>query len=88
MATKEKFRASTSLIPCEPFLSAEQAGQLIGIHPVTLLRWAREGRVSHQRLGRKVKFRPSALNALGIVDCADDAVRVPEPREETAHELN
>lgn len=68
MATTETVRASNTPIPCEPFLSAEEPGQLIGIHPVTLLRWARERRVSHQRLGRKVKFRPSALNVLGMVD--------------------
>jgi len=47
----------------EPLLSADSAAALLGIHSVTLLRWAREGRVPHRRLGRKVKFRASQLNA-------------------------
>lgn len=32
----------------EPLISASEAGQLLGVHPVTLLRWAREGRVTEQ----------------------------------------
>ena len=47
----------------EPLMSATEAGQLMGVHPVTLLRWAREGRVPHRRLGRKVTFRASELNS-------------------------
>ena len=47
----------------EPLMTALEAGQLLGLHPVTLLRWAREGRIPHRRLGRKVKFRASELNA-------------------------
>ena len=47
----------------EPLMSAAEAGQLMGVHPVTLLRWAREGRVPHRRLGRKVTFRASELNS-------------------------
>jgi excisionase family DNA binding protein len=47
----------------EPLISASEAGQLLGLHPVTLLRWAREGRIPHRRLGRKVTFRASELNA-------------------------
>ena len=49
--------------PFEPFLTAAEAGRLLDLHPVTLLRWAREGRVPHRRLGRKVTFRVSELNA-------------------------
>jgi excisionase family DNA binding protein len=47
----------------EPLITAAQAGQLLGLHPVTLLRWAREYRVPCHRIGRKVKFRTSELNA-------------------------
>lgn len=39
-----------NVIPFEPLLSAVDAGSLLGIHPVTLLRWAREGLVPHRRL--------------------------------------
>lgn len=47
----------------EPVLSAVVAGKLLRLHPVTLLRWARAGRVPHCRLGRKVTFRASELNS-------------------------
>jgi excisionase family DNA binding protein len=45
----------------EPLISAVDAGQLLDLHPVTLLRWAREGRIPHRRLGRRVVFRVSEL---------------------------
>ena len=47
----------------EPLISAVEAGQLLGVHPVTLLRWAREGKVPHRRLGRRITFRASELNS-------------------------
>jgi len=46
----------------EPLIAAPEAGELLGVHPVTLLRWAREGMVPHSRLGRCVRFRASELN--------------------------
>jgi excisionase family DNA binding protein len=46
----------------EQLLSADTAGRMLSIHPVTLLRWAREGRVPHRRLGRRVVFRASELD--------------------------
>jgi excisionase family DNA binding protein len=46
----------------EPLLTSEIAAELLDIHHVTLLRWARERRVPHHRIGRKVKFRASELN--------------------------
>jgi excisionase family DNA binding protein len=47
----------------EPLITAAEAGRLLGKHPVTLLRWAREGRVPAHRLGRNVAFRASELDA-------------------------
>ena len=47
----------------EPLLNANQAATLLGIHPVTLLRWASQNRIPHHRVGRKVKFRASQLNS-------------------------
>lgn len=47
----------------EPLLSAIQAATLVKLHPGTLLRWAREGRVPHHRMSRKVFFRASELDA-------------------------
>ncbi len=41
----------------ETFLTAKEAAQIARLHPVTLLRWAREGRVPHRRLSpRKIVF--------------------------------
>ena len=65
-----------NVIPFEPLISAEHAGSLLGIHPVTLLRWAREGRVPHRRLGRKVKFRASELDSWYTTLYTGGAVRV------------
>jgi excisionase family DNA binding protein len=47
----------------ERLLSAAVAGGMLSIHPVTLLRWAREGRVPYHRLGRRVAFRASELDS-------------------------
>ena len=69
----------SNIIGFEPLISAEDAGVLLGIHPVTMLRWAREGRVPHRRLGRKVKFRASELNTWCATLYTDRAVRVAQP---------
>lgn len=63
----------------EPMLSAAEAGKLLGIHPVTLLRWARQGRVPHRRLGRKVRFRASELDSWQTTVYTESAVRVAQP---------
>ncbi len=63
----------------EPLITAAEAGQLLGLHPVTLLRWAREGRIPHRRLGRKVKFRVSELNSWYGSLYTGSAVRVAQP---------
>ena len=46
----------------EPLLTASEAAELLRIHPVTILRWARESRLPFHRLGRRVAFRASELN--------------------------
>jgi excisionase family DNA binding protein len=54
-------------------MTADEAARILRLHPVTVLRWAREGRISHTRLGRKVVFPLSKLNewvASGYTDCA------------------
>lgn len=44
-------------------LTAEQLAAIVPLHPVTLLRWARQGRIPHRRLSpRKVVFLPSEIN--------------------------
>jgi len=45
-------------------LTAQQLAGIVPLHPVTLLRWAREGKIPHRRLSaRKVVFLPSEINA-------------------------
>jgi len=43
-------------------LTAQEAARILPLHPVTILRWAREGKIPHRRLGRKVVFPLSKLN--------------------------
>jgi hypothetical protein len=48
----------------EPLLNTEEAARLIGgIHPKTLMKWAREARVPGYQIGRGWFFRASELNA-------------------------
>ncbi|WP_172838362.1 helix-turn-helix domain-containing protein [Terriglobus roseus] len=61
--------ANTSVAPSaitvpviEKPLTAQQLAEIVPLHPVTLLRWARENRIPHRRLGpRRVVFMPSQI---------------------------
>lgn len=45
-------------------LTAQQLAAIVPLHPVTLLRWAREGKIPHRRLSaRKILFLPSEISA-------------------------
>jgi excisionase family DNA binding protein len=46
----------------EPLLSDTQAGQLLGLHPKTVQRLARQGELPAVRIGRYWRYRASALN--------------------------
>jgi excisionase family DNA binding protein len=46
----------------EPLLDAQEAAKHLGVHPKTLQRMARAGKVPCFRIGRYVKFRLSALD--------------------------
>lgn len=46
----------------EPILSAEEAARLLGKHPKTLQRWARNGTLPSYRIGNQWHFRVSELN--------------------------
>ena len=50
-----------SLKSFEPFLNSEQAAALVKIHPKTLQRLARIGRVHGYRIGKLWRFRASDL---------------------------
>lgn len=45
----------------EPLLDDKQVGQLLGIHPKTVQRLARSGEIPSIRIGRKWRYRASAL---------------------------
>jgi len=61
--------------PFEPLLNASQAATLLDLHPGTLLRWVREGRFPHHRVGRKVRFRVSEIDAwLSSYNCGTSRV--------------
>lgn len=64
-----------AVIAFEPLITAEEASEPLNLHHVTVLRWAREGRLPHLRLGRKVMFRASELNAWCIEGYTKVAVR-------------
>jgi len=56
--------STQSPVPTDTFLTAREAAQIARLHPVTLLRWAREGKVPHRRLSaRKIVFPLVQLNA-------------------------
>lgn len=59
--------ASVSSTPLKPtietVLTAQELSRVVPLHPVTILRWAREGRIPHRRLSaRKIVFLPSEVN--------------------------
>ena len=58
------------------FLTPTEAAKIATVHPGTLLRWAREGKVPHRRLSpRKIVFPLSTLNAWLTSGYTEAAVR-------------
>jgi excisionase family DNA binding protein len=47
----------------EPVLDSREAAALLGIHPKTLQRLARSGRIPSIRIGKSWAFRASALDS-------------------------
>jgi len=54
---------STAIGSCEPLIDVETAAQLIGLHPKTVMRMARDKRIPAFHLGRYWMFRPSLIDA-------------------------
>lgn len=46
----------------EPLLDDKHAGEMLGLHPKTLQRFARRGEIPAVRIGRYWRYRASALN--------------------------
>jgi excisionase family DNA binding protein len=47
---------------CEPMMSAEEAAQVLQLHPKTVKRLAGEGTIPAMKIGRLWRFRASALD--------------------------
>ncbi|MHB1599315.1 MAG: helix-turn-helix domain-containing protein, partial [Acidimicrobiales bacterium] len=56
------FDSSRSFESFEPFLNSEQAAAQVRVHPKTLQRLARNGRVIGYRVGKLWRFRASDLD--------------------------
>ncbi len=61
----------------EPFLDSEQAASLVKVHPKTLQRYARTGRVVGYRLGKLWRFRASDLDRCLPLTVSSEQLSVP-----------
>jgi len=67
------------------WLTAREAAGIVRVHPVTLLKWAREGKVPHRRLSaRKIVFPLSQLTAWMEAQSYTDPVGHAAQPERTA----
>lgn len=48
---------------CEPLITADQAAELLTLHPKTVKRLAKEGLLPAMKIGRVWRFRESSLDA-------------------------
>jgi excisionase family DNA binding protein len=47
----------------EPLVDSKEAGEALGLHPKTVERMARDGRIPAKRIGKYWRFRASELDA-------------------------
>jgi excisionase family DNA binding protein len=74
--SNQNIPAPAMAIPIIRPLSAAELAPILGLHSNTLLRWAREGRIPHRRLGtRKIVFLPSEVDAWLLSGYTVSAVR-------------
>ena len=71
------FDSPHSFADFEPFLNSEQAAALVKVHPKTLQRLARNGRVVGYRVGKLWRFRASDLDEFLLVEVAFGQLSVP-----------
>lgn len=71
------FDSPRSFADFEPFLNSEQAAALVKVHPKTLQRLARNGRVVGYRVGKLWRFRASDLDEFLPVEVAFGHLSVP-----------
>lgn len=68
----------------EPLLEATEAAEMLHVHVNTLRLWARQDKVPHHRLGRRLLFRASELNTLFPTPYTRIAVRAVQPERTAA----
>ena len=70
----------SALSQCEPLIDAEQAAELLSVHPKTVKRLAAEGRIPAMKIGKLWRFRPSALDSWvqSQIQCAGHPCSVRE----------
>jgi len=67
----------------EPLIDADRAGSILGIHPKTVQRMARQGRIPAIRIGKYWRFRLSQLDSwLASTLNSGPALCVPPKKEE------
>ena len=71
------FDSPRSFADFEPFLNSEQAAALVKVHPKTLQRLARNGRVVGYRVGKLWRFRASDLDEFLPVEVVFGQLSVP-----------
>lgn len=54
---------TTATALCEPLVDVVAAAQLVGLHPKTIMRMARDRRIPSFHIGRYWMFRPSLIDA-------------------------
>jgi excisionase family DNA binding protein len=64
----------------EPLLDEIQVGEMLGLHPKTVQRLARAGRLPAIRLGRYWRFRASSLDQWISVQSSGQPARVEKER--------
>ena len=74
--------SGTSPAAFEPLLDDKQTGEMLGLHPKTLQRLARQGDIPAIRIGRYWRFRASSLNAWIDLQSTSQPARVGEPAKE------
>jgi excisionase family DNA binding protein len=65
---------------CEPLITAEEAGKLLGLHPKTVKQLAQGGHIPAMKIGRLWRFRASALDAWLVAQL--EFSRRPSPKGE------
>lgn len=58
-------------------LTVEEVAEVLGVNGETVRRWAREGRLAAYKIGRRLRFRPQAVDEF-LESCR---LQVPDPAD-------